>query len=109
MGKWLSELRQKNQEPYGEEPTKPSKGGFCGFCQCRQVGIPEKQGGEDPANAGPPALPAHVGDWPEEWLEAYIDRAGIMEFDGGLDRAEAEHRAEELVREAHRRSQERQV
>ena len=51
-------------------------------------------------------LPAHVGDWPEEWLETYIERAGIMEFDGGLPRLEAERRAEELVREAHRRSQE---
>lgn len=54
-------------------------------------------------------LPPHVGDWPEEWLEAFIERAGIMEFDGGLSRPEAERRAEELVREAHRRSQERQL
>lgn len=49
-------------------------------------------------------LPAHVGDWPEEWLEVYIERAAIAEFDGGLSRAEAERRAEELVREAHRRT-----
>jgi hypothetical protein len=49
-------------------------------------------------------LPAHVGDWPPEWLEAYIERAGIMEFDGGLPRIEAERRAEELVRETYRRT-----
>lgn len=46
---------------------------------------------------------------PEEWLEAYIERAGIIEFDGGLPRPEAERRAEVLVREGHRRAQERQV
>ena len=107
MGKWLSELRQKNQEPYGEALTKLPKGGFRQFCQCGEVGIPEKQGGEDLFNAGPPALPAHVGDWPEEWLEAYIERVGTMEFDGGLLRAVAERRAEVLVREGRRRAQER--
>lgn len=48
-------------------------------------------------------LPAHVGDWPTEWVESYQERAGIMEFDGGLPTAEAEHRAEELVREVYRR------
>lgn len=53
-------------------------------------------------------LPAHVGDWPEPWLEAFIERAAIMQYDGGLPRAEAERRAEELVREAHQRAQERQ-
>lgn len=53
-------------------------------------------------------LPPHVGDWPEEWLEVFIERAGIMEFDGGLPREEAEARTEELVRETHRCAQERQ-
>jgi hypothetical protein len=47
-------------------------------------------------------LPTHPGDWPEEWLEAFIERAGIMEFDGGLPRQEAERRAEELVRASYR-------
>jgi regulator of protease activity HflC (stomatin/prohibitin superfamily) len=55
------------------------------------------------------ALPAHVGDWPPDQLEAYLERAAIIEYDARLPRAEAERRAEELVREAHRRSQERQV
>lgn len=54
-------------------------------------------------------LPPHVGDWPEEWLEAFIERAAIVEFDGGLPRTEAERRAEELIRETHRRTQERGV
>ena len=49
-------------------------------------------------------LPAAVADWPEEWLESYMERAAIMEFDGGLPRAEAEHRAEELVRAAFRQT-----
>ncbi len=86
MGKWLSELRQKNQKPYGEELTKLTKPPFCQFCQCSEVGIPEKKGGEDPANAATSALPAHVGDWPEAWLETFIERAAIAEFDGGLPR-----------------------
>ena len=54
-------------------------------------------------------LPDHVADWPVEWWESFEERAGIMEFDGGLPRPEAERRAEELVRETYRRSQERQL
>jgi hypothetical protein len=52
-------------------------------------------------------LPAAVADWPADWREVFEERAAIMEYDGGLPRPEAEARAEELVREAHRRSQER--
>lgn len=48
-------------------------------------------------------LPASLDAWPEEWLENYIERAAIMEFDGGLPPVEAERRAEELIREAYRR------
>lgn len=47
-------------------------------------------------------LPPHVGDWPADWLDAFIERAAIMEFDGGLPRPEAERRAEDLVRKEHR-------
>ena len=54
--------------------------------------------------AGPPlhrnGLPAKVAEWPEEWLEAYEERAGIIQFDGGLPRTEAERRAGQMVREA---------
>ena len=49
-------------------------------------------------------LPVTRADWPEEWQEAYIERAAIMEYDGGLPREEAERRAEQLVREAYRRT-----
>lgn len=48
-------------------------------------------------------LPVCVSDWPPEWRDSYEERAAIMQYDGGLSRAEAEHRAEELVREAYRR------
>ena len=50
-------------------------------------------------------LPSDLSDWPEEWHESYEERAAIMEYDGELDRLEAEERAEEIVREAYRRQQ----
>ena len=37
-------------------------------------------------------------DWPEDLLERFDERAGIMEFDGGMPRGEAEWWAEEEVR-----------
>lgn len=55
----------------------------------------------DPA-ASPPAphgLPPRVADWPEDALATWHERAGIMEFDGGLPRHVAEREAERLVRE----------
>lgn len=48
-------------------------------------------------------LPAAVADWPEGWRQRFQERAAIIEYDGGIPRAEAERRAEALVREAHRR------
>ena len=48
-------------------------------------------------------LPSNLADWPEEWRESYVERAAIMEHDGGLDQPEAEQRAEDLVREAYQR------
>ena len=50
-------------------------------------------------------LPDEVADWPEKWGEWYEERAGIMEYDGGMARPDAEPAAEELVRAAHRRQQ----
>jgi len=39
-------------------------------------------------------------DWSiEEWREAFEERAGIMEFEGGLSREEAEAAARESLRE----------
>ena len=48
-------------------------------------------------------LPSVLTDWPEEWLESYLERVAIMHHDGGLEWHEAERRAEELVRQACRR------
>lgn len=39
-------------------------------------------------------LPASVLEWPIEWREAYEERVAIMQFDGQLEPAEAERRAE---------------
>ena len=49
-------------------------------------------------------LPEYPADWPEFWRDSFLQRAGIMEFDGHVPKAEAQARAEELVREAHRRA-----
>jgi hypothetical protein len=43
-------------------------------------------------------LPSRVAHWPKDWGEAYEERAAIMEYEGGLDREEAERNAERLVR-----------
>lgn len=50
-------------------------------------------------------LPLLPRDWPDEWQEMYVERAAIMEFDGGLSRQEAEHRAEEIICAVYRRRQ----
>lgn len=44
-------------------------------------------------------LPAFRAHWPSEWIDAFEERAAILEFDAGLDRDEAECQAEEMVRE----------
>jgi hypothetical protein len=48
-------------------------------------------------------LPVEITEWPAEWRERYEERAAIIEFDGGQRRADAENRAEKLVRTNHRR------
>ena len=50
-------------------------------------------------------LPENLKFWPEEWLEGYEERSGIMEFDGGLDRMEAERLAEDQLREQYKDEQ----
>lgn len=45
-------------------------------------------------------LPGDVAAWPEDAREHFEERAAIMEYDGGLTRAEAERRAEAEVRAA---------
>ncbi|MCA9715502.1 MAG: hypothetical protein H6713_09200 [Myxococcales bacterium] len=37
--------------------------------------------------------------WPDDWREAWEERAAIMEFDGGLPRARAELEAWRLLRD----------
>lgn len=43
-------------------------------------------------------LPAKVRDWPAEWFELWTERAGIMEFVGGMPRREAEWLAARDIR-----------
>ena len=43
-------------------------------------------------------LPNTRNRWPEDAVEAFEERAGIMEHVGMLPRADAERRAEECVR-----------
>jgi len=51
----------------------------------------------------PPAcLPARVETWPEAWRELFLERSGILQYDAGLSRDEADARAEQQVREFHR-------
>ena len=47
-------------------------------------------------------LPANRKFWPEEWLDGFEERAGIMEFDGGLEKVEAEQLAENRLREQYK-------
>lgn len=44
------------------------------------------------------ALPAAVAAWPVEFREIYEERAGFLEYLGGLERDEAERAAEAMVR-----------
>lgn len=46
------------------------------------------------------SLPERVADWPEAERELYEERAAILEFEGGLPRAEAEMVAEQMIRGA---------
>lgn len=49
-------------------------------------------------------LPVHRGAWPDDAVDAFEERAAIMEFDGGLTRAHAERESERLVRLDHTRA-----
>lgn len=50
-------------------------------------------------------LPDNRKFWPEEWLEEFEERSGIMEFDGDLDREEAERLTENRLREEYKQKQ----
>jgi hypothetical protein len=47
-------------------------------------------------------LPVAIDDWPQEYREAYEEKAAVMEFEAGMDRTVAEKRSEELQRKAFR-------
>jgi hypothetical protein len=49
-------------------------------------------------------LPVDRAAWLEDAVDAFEERAAIMEFDGGLTRDRAEHKAERLVRVDHTRA-----
>jgi hypothetical protein len=44
------------------------------------------------------SLPLLVGEWPEVWREAYLERAAILEFDANMKREAAEWLAERDIR-----------
>jgi hypothetical protein len=50
-------------------------------------------------------LPFKLSDWPEDWKFLFNERAGIMEFDGGFSKAEAEYEAEKDIRKQAMNSQ----
>ncbi len=76
-----------------------------------QVGGQGVETWPDPASATPVAtppapaldLPRLLADWPEEWRAALDERAGIMEFEGGVAPTEAQAAAEGCVRAEYRR------
>lgn len=50
------------------------------------------------------ALPVARGDWLEPWCSEVEERAGVLQFDGGLAREVAEREAERLLRVEHARA-----
>jgi translation elongation factor EF-4 len=86
MSKWMALLKErKNSFTLSLEPTEPTKGGSVGFVgsslrEIEKIDVPDTETHKNDA---------HVSDW-VDWNE----RAAIMEYDGGLTRAEAERSAE---------------
>ena len=81
---WLSRLKKSAvaPEPEPKKPTKPGFGGFGGT----PAGLSQKSGGGATAANDP----SQAQDFDRE---AFEERAAIMEFDGGLSRAESERLA----------------
>jgi hypothetical protein len=50
---------------------------------------------------------ADVATWPADWRDNFEERAAIMEFDGGLTRAEAEVSAWRLLRDRRKGTEKR--
>lgn len=82
----------------GPNPAPPA-GWFCPVWFGGTPSSPSSNGASVPEAPAPQdELPPDVADWPEEWLYAWEERSGIIEYLGGLPREEAEHLAEERVR-----------
>ena len=43
-------------------------------------------------------LPFKLADWPKRWAELYEERAGLMQYEAGFSKAEAEYEAEKDIR-----------
>ena len=77
----------------------------------RYAGMKEEGKEEPPTIASPLSQPtslraegqplASPDNWPDPWRELFEERAAIMEFEGGLGRAEAEQEAGRLLGESH--------
>lgn len=78
---WLARLKKTAGGPdtYPAKPTKPGFGGFGGA----PLALSQNSGGDAKAANDP----AHVQDFDPE---AFEERAGIAQFDGGLSRPDAE-------------------
>lgn len=59
---------------------------------------------QEPAPFWALGLPPDASDWPEEWRDNREERAGFIQYLGGLSKGEAEHQAEICVREEYARS-----
>ena len=46
-------------------------------------------------------LPRRVADWPPEWRYRFEERAGILEYEAGITRHNAEREAEAAARVAY--------
>jgi hypothetical protein len=99
MSKWLE--RARAGKPPGQDGVpivpivpKPQLGGSFGTIGTIGTGIGDIESlPEQPqANAKFRVLARPHND-PEDWMAAFEERAGILEFDGGLPRQQAEHQA----------------
>jgi hypothetical protein len=90
MSKWLNLLKAREYSATtGIEPTKPTEPPFVGF-----VGsIPRELEKNDLLISVDGQHDAYVSDW-MDWQE----RSAIMEYDGGMTRAEAESAAAKVIR-----------
>jgi hypothetical protein len=94
MGKWLARLKtEKAPAPHAREPRQPPQGdgftGFLGFQAYPLAPFEHIEREQTPANDAP-AVDNTTG---QTKLEAYEERAAIMEFMGGIERSEAERLA----------------